>query len=270
MNIISCLDPGKVPKDDRFDVKRVDEKKKEIENHKLDDNHSQTTNLDKKRSSEAEEEFLLSLRFELSKTESDKGVHIKGLYKSKQKLTLNDLFSNEDQHKLIHISKYLQNKNVKLADFEDLTWAETNRTLLQIFDLVMAFCFDFRINELESGPESNWTMSKISPSLSYYVEYSSAARLVQDVVRRIQLYPLVRSKELGIEAFIDAKSLFFYDRLLVLKALVEILKIFEKDSPYYLFNNLFVRPFIYFIQIVSAENYSKFLKLLSEFKISSI
>ena len=133
----------------------------------------------------------------------------------------------------------------------------------------MIFCYDHRVNEFEIGAESHWTIAKLSSLLSCYVDFDDISMVVSDVVCRVELFPLVRSREVALESFIDAKSLFFYDRLLVLKVLVEILKVFDAASPYYLLNSLYVRPFVYFIQVVSNEEYKDFLKHVSQFKVES-
>jgi hypothetical protein len=261
------LDPSKIPYEDRKSVKFLEEEKQ------ISKNTQNNIKIDEKQKSiqKSDEEYFLSLPFQLSKqSDPENGIIIRSLFKSKRTLNLDDLFITEDQHKLISIPKYLNNKNIKLTDFKKISSEDTHKLLLQIFELVMIFCYDFRTNEFEIGAESHWTISKLSSSISYYIGFNNIGEVARDVILRIQLFPLVRSKELGIESFIDAKSLFFYDRLLILKVLMEILKIFDGNSPYYLLNNLFIRPLIYFIQMVSTEDYKKFLKHVGEFKISTI
>jgi protein SHQ1 len=117
-----------------------------------------------------------------------------------------------------------------------------------LLDILLAYCYDHIMTMGEPTVESSWTISMLSPSLSWLD--SPATNSVRDVciafLRRSVCYPYFRSLEFGMMILQQTSALINPE--FVVKALLQTRQILEKSESYYLGNKLYVDPYLYWAQ----------------------
>jgi protein SHQ1 len=117
-----------------------------------------------------------------------------------------------------------------------------------LLDILLAYCYDHIMTMGEPTVESSWTISMLSPSLSWLD--SPSTNMVRDVciafLRRSVCYPYFRSLEFGMMILQQTSSLINPE--FVVKALLQTRQILEKSESYYLGNKLYVDPYLYWAQ----------------------
>ncbi|KAH7825763.1 putative protein SHQ1 [Monocercomonoides exilis] len=80
--------------------------------------------------------------------------------------------------------------------------------LYSLFDLMFAFCYDMRLSEGEGNPESMWTYTTLSPTLSNLISYTSLRSAVLSCLRRCLVFPLFRGPLFASMVLNDTITLF--------------------------------------------------------------
>lgn len=171
---------------------------------------------------EPDEQFLASMNFEIdAKT-----------------LAFNDL----DREQL---------KNLQIRQLDGFGLKAVQQQIsYSLLDLVCAYLYDLRTTDGEHSVESGWTIKKLSPSLSFLVQWPDVGAAVVGFLRRSLVFPIYRNWRLSLKVLDDVELVLETGRVAVLKCLLEIRRIFNSSSGdcYYLFNQLFLDDFCLWIQ----------------------
>ncbi|KAI9500782.1 SHQ1 protein-domain-containing protein [Coemansia spiralis] len=165
--------------------------------------------------------------------------------------------------------KNIDNKESVCASWEDFTEEERTAMLnlprktylitnkqqiyLGLVDILFAYSLDHRINMGEQTVESAWTIGAVSSTLSNLDQFSTLRDVVVACFRRGLAYPLYRNWELCEKALEDVYVLLKLGRRAVLKALLEIKKIFDSHDIYYIYSKIFFDDYCVWLQTASSD-----------------
>ncbi|MFH4976779.1 hypothetical protein AB6A40_003488 [Gnathostoma spinigerum] len=90
-----------------------------------------------------------------------------------------------------------QLKNIPSRKLPGLTESEDRDVALSLVDILFAYLYDVRTTFGEHSVESGWTISKLSPSLSFLLRWNSPFEALCGAIRRSLCYPLYRHWELS-------------------------------------------------------------------------
>ena len=130
---------------------------------------------------------------------------------------------------------------------------------LQLLDMVLAFLYDYRTTSGDPTVESAWTLTTLSPTLSYLETYysldaSSLPNVLQTFVRRCLTYPYLRVWALAQQCLHDAHHLVHKGgRRALLRCVLRARKILRRTETHYLLNTLFLDDWCVFLQQPAAE-----------------
>jgi protein SHQ1 len=93
--------------------------------------------------------------------------------------------------------------------------------LYAILDITYAVCYDARVNTGDRNVESGWTVSKLSPTLSWFDLFASAAETLAACQVRALVYPLLRHPLLAHKVTQDVLRVASEGRQALLVALLE-------------------------------------------------
>lgn len=121
--------------------------------------------------------------------------------------------------------------------------------------ILFASAYDERITSGERNVESAWTISRLSPSMSFLEQMKKPRDAALAAYRRSLVYPLYRNCKLSNIVLEDLKSLFDGDaetiRKRILNVLMELREKFEDDILLRLHCDLFIIDYCVWIQGVS-------------------
>ena len=69
---------------------------------------------------------------------------------------------------------------------------KVRRAVCSLVDVLCAYCYDVRITQHDASPESAWTISILSPTLSWLAPSTSLQQTLIHFVRRGLIYDLAR------------------------------------------------------------------------------
>jgi len=171
-----------------------------------------------------------------------------------------DKFSAEEYNTL----KKLPNKSY-LIDNE-------SALLLQVVDIIFAYCYDRRTTFFDFTSESHWTIVKLSSVLSCFCDFYDPSLQLKSVLissyRRALTYPLHRNFELCEKLKEDVSKVFGKGKVEVLKALLNIKMVFERSEPKYLLNRIYIDDFSIWIQKIDEAKLIGISKRIEELKIT--
>ncbi|NXY44427.1 SHQ1 protein, partial [Ceuthmochares aereus] len=131
---------------------------------------------------------------------------------------------------------------------------------LGLIDILLAYCYEIRVNEGEKNVESSWNIRKLSATLCWLESFANIHDVLVSFGRRVLCYPLHRHFGLVISAVNDTVMILQLGKAAVLKCLLDIHKIFMENEPAYILNDLFITDYCVWIQ----KTKSKKLAALSE------
>ncbi|XP_065543532.1 protein SHQ1 homolog isoform X2 [Lathamus discolor] len=131
---------------------------------------------------------------------------------------------------------------------------------LGLIDILLAYCYEVRVNEGDKNVESSWNIRKLSATLCWLEGFTNVHDVLVSFGRRVMCYPLYRHFELVTRAFSDTVMILQLGKAAVLKCLLDIHKIFMENDPAYILNDLFITDYCIWIQKAK----SKKLAALSE------
>jgi len=160
-------------------------------------------------------------------------------------------FTKEESQYLASISSSVRVSN--------LTKSETDSSLLHLMDLLYAFAYNYRMTDGEPTCESSWTISILSPTLSWLESYNSEddsiATVVGGCVKRALTYPYFRSFDFCTDVVIqDVIQILRGGRRMVLRCLLRMHDIMDGSEFHYLNNKLTIDPFLLWIQHLSSND----------------
>ena len=142
---------------------------------------------------------------------------------------------------------------------------EKKRLLFGLVDILFAYAYDHRTCEGEHTPESNWTISKISATLSWLETFDNMSDVVTSCYTRALIFPLFRHYELSMTVMADVLGIIRRGRKSCLKCLLEIRRLFNQtlDSKYIL-NDLYISDYCVWIQKVKDRTLEKVAAVLEK------
>ena len=194
---------------------------------------------------------------------------------------LNSLFTEKEHTTLVNLNKIklnLLNEEIEEENFEDLNLNSLELNILftkelnfefylQTIDILFAFLFDYRVNDFEANSESGWNISKLSSTLSCFVDYRNLfysftedppfnlieeliKNLLISVYRRVLCYPLYRSIELCEKIrFSDLMFVIGNGKNYILKCLLNVRIAFERSEPRFILNQILIDQLIRWVQV---------------------
>ena len=145
---------------------------------------------------------------------------------------------------------------------------ETHVLLCGLATLLYGFAYDFRTASGEANVESSWTISILSPLLSWLDECKDLEQAMISCMRRSLIYPYLRSYKLSKLIVDDVGSILQSGKHVVLQTLLKVYKIFEKSETKYMINKLFIEDYCVWIQTVQNELLLNFGKKISALDIN--
>lgn len=146
--------------------------------------------------------------------------------------------------------------------------SELKTTYLGLVDLVFAFAYNFRFTQGEPNVESDWTICKLSATLSWLDSFDNVKDVIISCARRSLIFPLYCNWKLFYRVFNDVKTIFQTGKSQVLKCLLGIQKTLAESDVRYPLNNLYITDYCVWLQSADSKIIESIYKALSELKIS--
>ncbi|BFZ13180.1 hypothetical protein BsWGS_16219 [Bradybaena similaris] len=146
--------------------------------------------------------------------------------------------------------------------------SELKATYLGLVDLVFAYAYNFRFSKGEVNVESDWTICKLSATLSWLDSFENIQDVVVSCARRSLCFPLYRSWKLFVRVLRDVKTIFLNGRSQVLKSLLGIHKVLMESEIRYPLNDLYIVDYCVWLQSADSKRIESLGKALDEVKVS--
>ncbi|CAK5099063.1 unnamed protein product [Meloidogyne enterolobii] len=158
-------------------------------------------------------------------------------------------------------------KDLRIRKLENFSKEINEKIALSLVDIVFGFAYDFRTTLGEHSVESGWTISKLSPSLTFLVKWSNIQEAISSTIRHSLVLPMIRNWELSLKVMLDVGTIIENGRSSILHVLLTCRRIFNKSGGEfrYLLNQLFIDDLCLWIQSVDEQ---LILNLNKEFKNS--
>ncbi|ETO81505.1 hypothetical protein F444_04184 [Phytophthora nicotianae P1976] len=122
-----------------------------------------------------------------------------------------------------------------------------------LVDILIGFAYEQLTTQGDSGVESTWTVSIVSPTLSWLDSNTDLRAVVRSTVRRMITFPFLRQYDLAMRCMREASEILKRGKRVVLRALLTLYRIVEKSETQYLLNSLYIQDYCVWIQSVSDE-----------------
>lgn len=122
-----------------------------------------------------------------------------------------------------------------------------------LVDILISFAYEQLTTQGDSGVESTWTISILSPTLSWLDSNADLRAVVRSTVRRMITYPFLRQYDLAVRCVQEASDILKRGKRVVLRALLTLYRIVEKSETQYLLNALYIQDYCVWIQSVMNE-----------------
>ncbi|CEG40303.1 Uncharacterized conserved protein [Plasmopara halstedii] len=122
-----------------------------------------------------------------------------------------------------------------------------------LVDILIGFVYDQLTTQGDSGVESTWTVSILSPTLSWLDSNSDLHDVIRSAIRRMITFPFLRQYDLAMRCVEEANEVLKRGKRVVLRALLTLYRIIEKSETQYLLNSLYIQDYCVWIQSVSNE-----------------
>ncbi|NWV58660.1 SHQ1 protein, partial [Malurus elegans] len=139
---------------------------------------------------------------------------------------------------------------------------------LGLIDILLAYCYEIRVNEGEKNVESSWNIRKLSATLCWLESFSSIHDVLVSFGRRVLCYPLYRHFGLVTRACSDTVMILQLGKAAVLKCLLDIHQIFMENDPAYILNDLFITDYCIWIQKVKSKKLASLCESLQKTMLS--
>ena len=148
---------------------------------------------------------------------------------------------------------------------------------LNIIDILYSYIYNCLVTEYENSSESGWSINKLSSTLSCLIDfdlnyYSQSNEISFDILyecinnllisnyRRILIYPLYRNIKLCHKVKNILIKVLELGRFSILKCLLKIKHIFDRNEPRFLLNIIYIDPLIKWIQIYGCDKIFEIIK----------
>lgn len=139
---------------------------------------------------------------------------------------------------------------------------EESNLLRGLVGILISYSYDVRTTQAQTTCESAWTVSTLSPLLSWLDDSLDLDQVLVDCVRRILAFPYMRNFELALLCLWDASTIFRRGKRCILRCLLQIRNIFATSDVYYLLNRLFIDDYCTWIQCTSIDTLESFSQAL--------
>eukprot|EP00520_Triparma_pacifica_P006793 CAMPEP_0118642578 /NCGR_PEP_ID=MMETSP0785-20121206/5907_1 /TAXON_ID=91992 /ORGANISM="Bolidomonas pacifica, Strain CCMP 1866" /LENGTH=458 /DNA_ID=CAMNT_0006534133 /DNA_START=23 /DNA_END=1396 /DNA_ORIENTATION=+ len=146
---------------------------------------------------------------------------------------------------------------------------------LGLIDILFGYAYDCRMTEGESNVESPWTISILSPTLSWFESWDPSLDSPREVMvaaaRRSLIYPYCRFLGLSTLVLEDVLQILQMGRRAVLKSLLACRSIMERSDTHYMLNKFYLDDYSIWVQKIEEGLLGEFtlevegcLKVLSK------
>ena len=159
-------------------------------------------------------------------------------------------FTNDEKKKLLEIKRieFLMNRDVAKSSFYSI--AEV------VYSSVMdVICFG-----AEGSCESNWTIAKLSATLSWFDSFTTPRDMIIATVRRTMAYCVTRNFAIAELCWKETAKLLRNGRTPILKALLRAKSAFEKAEHRWRLNRLYIDPMISWLQELKEEEFKQYVE----------
>ncbi|CAI5719190.1 unnamed protein product [Peronospora destructor] len=122
-----------------------------------------------------------------------------------------------------------------------------------LVDILIGFAYEQLTTQGDSGVESTWTVSIVSPTLSWLDSNADLHAVVRSSVRRMITFPFLRQYDLALRSVCEASEILKRGTRVVLRALLMLHRVVEKSETQYLLNSLYIQDYCVWIQSVADE-----------------
>ena len=119
--------------------------------------------------------------------------------------------------------------------------------------------------EGEFNNESAWNVTILSPMFSFLLETLKVKDILSNFLVRSLSYPLIRNWSFSFKVISDVIQILEMGKTAVLKALLAVKIILDKDECRYIFSKIYLNDYCGWIQSESFQ-FSKMEKIAAEFK----
>ena len=173
-----------------------------------------------------------------------------------------DFFDNDEMHRLV------ENK-AKIPPQSKISAIQKESIFLSLVDILYAYAYDHRTTLGDATCESSWTIVMLSPTLSWFESYTppydSIASVLRWSIRRALIHPYLRNYNFVASKLVkDVASILAAGKRVVLRCLLQIQKTLEGSEFHYLFNKLYISPYISWIQMIDDEDLASFASQVNE------
>lgn len=126
-------------------------------------------------------------------------------------------------------------------------------TVCGLVDILFCFAFDHRTTAGESTVESGWTITKLSPTLSWLDTPTPVVEALAACAHRALAFPLHRHVGLVSRVIEDVAELFLLGRRAVLRSLLEARGILAKHEHRHYLNTLFLDDYCVWVQRLTED-----------------
>ncbi|GFO25023.1 protein shq1 homolog [Plakobranchus ocellatus] len=149
----------------------------------------------------------------------------------------------------VHLSQKEQDQLTALPFREYLVEkSELKCVYLGLVDLVYAYSYNYRFTNGMENVESDWTICKLSATLSWLDYFDNIKDVIISCARRSLCFPLFRNWKLFIRVLEDVKVIFKNGKRSVLKCLLGIHSILSRSESRYPLNDLYVTDYCVWLQ----------------------
>lgn len=184
-----------------------------------------------------------------------------------------DNFDEIENEVLFKISKLNINNSLNEVD----NYKYKYNYYLNIIDILFSFIYNCLVTEYENSSESGWTINKLSATLSCLIDfdlnyYSQSNEISFDILnetienllisnyRRILIYPLYRNIKICHKIQKILIKILNLGRFSILKCLLKIKNIFDRNEPRFLLNIIYIDPLIKWIQNYACDTIFNIIK----------
>ncbi|CAK5091127.1 unnamed protein product [Meloidogyne enterolobii] len=98
-------------------------------------------------------------------------------------------------------------KDLRIRKLENFSKEINEKIALSLVDIIFGFAYDFRTTLGEHSVESGWTISKLSPSLTFLVQWSNIQEAISSTIRHSLVLPMIRNWELSLKVMQDVRTI---------------------------------------------------------------
>ncbi|GFR70690.1 protein SHQ1 [Elysia marginata] len=139
---------------------------------------------------------------------------------------------------------------------------------LGLVDLVYAYSFNYRFTNGAHNVESDWTISKLSATLSWLDYFENVNEVVISCARRSLCFPCFRNWNLIQRVIQDVQRIFLHGKTNVLKCLLGIYFVFSESETRYPLNDLYLTDYCVWVQRSDPNQLKSMAEALGKVEIS--